>query len=57
MYAIRSYYAYQKQFFFKKGSINNDFLGIKGKEKEGKWYASAKNLNKFLAPEESYNFV
>lgn len=43
---------YQKQFFFKKGSINNDFLGIKGREKEGKWYASAKNLNKFLAPEE-----
>jgi serine/threonine protein kinase len=43
---------YQKQFFFKKGSINNDFLGIKGKEKEGKWYASAKNLNKFLTPEE-----
>lgn len=43
---------YQKQFFFKKGSINNDFLGIKGKEKNGKWYASAKNLNKFLAPEE-----
>lgn len=43
---------YQHQFFFKKGSVNNDFLGIKGKEKEGKWYASAKNLNKFLAPEE-----
>lgn len=43
---------YQKHFFFKKGSINNDFLGIKGKEKEGKWFASAKNLNKFLAPEE-----
>lgn len=43
---------YQEQFFFKKGSINNDFLGIKGKEKEGKWFASAKNLNKFLAPEE-----
>jgi len=43
---------YQNHFFFKKGSINNDFLGIKGKEKEGKWYASAKNLNKFLAPEE-----
>lgn len=43
---------YQQQFFFKKGSVNNDFLGIKGKEKEGKWYASAKNLNKFLAPEE-----
>jgi serine/threonine protein kinase len=43
---------YQKQFFFAIGSINNDFLGIKGKEKEGKWYASAKNQNKFLAPEE-----
>jgi len=43
---------YQNQFFFKNGSINNDFLGIKGKEKEGKWFASARNLNKFLAPEE-----
>jgi serine/threonine protein kinase len=43
---------YQKHFFFSKGSINNDFLGIKGKEKEGKWFASAKNQNKYLAPEE-----
>ena len=43
---------YQNRFFFKKGSINDDFLGIKGQEKQGKWYASAKNLNKFLAPEE-----
>jgi serine/threonine protein kinase len=43
---------YKKHFFFEKGSINNDFLGIKGKEKEGKWYASAKNQNKFLAAEE-----
>lgn len=43
---------YQKQFFFKIGSIQNDFLGIKGKEKQGKWYASAKNMNKYLAPEE-----
>ncbi len=43
---------YQSHFFFKKGSINNDFLGIKGQEKQGKWYASAKNQNKFLAPEE-----
>ena len=42
---------YPDKFFFKKGSINNDFLGIKSHEKEGKWY-SAKNLNKFLAPEE-----
>jgi len=43
---------YQKHFFFSTGSINNDFLGIKGKEKEGKWFASAKNQNRFLAPEE-----
>lgn len=43
---------YQKYFFFSVGSVNNDFLGIKGKEKEGKWYASAKNMNRFLAPEE-----
>jgi serine/threonine protein kinase len=42
--------SYQKHFFFATGSINNDFLGIKGKEKEGKWYASAKNQNKFLDP-------
>jgi serine/threonine protein kinase len=43
---------YQKHFFFSTGSINNDFLGIKGKEKEGKWFASAKNQNRYLAPEE-----
>ncbi|MFA5431857.1 MAG: lipopolysaccharide kinase InaA family protein [Candidatus Paceibacterota bacterium] len=43
---------YHKHFFFKKGSINNDFLGIIGKEKEGKWFASAKNVNKYLAQEE-----
>jgi serine/threonine protein kinase len=43
---------YQKHFFFATGSINNDFLGIKGKEKEGKWFASAKNQNKFLDPKE-----
>jgi serine/threonine protein kinase len=43
---------YQKQFFFRKGSVNSDFLGIKGKEKEGKWFASAKNQNRFLDPEE-----
>lgn len=47
---------YQSCFFFTKGSINNDFLGIKGKEKEGKWFASAKNQNKFLATEERGNW-
>ena len=43
---------YNKKFYFTKGSINNDFLQIKGSEKQGKWFASAKNQNKFLAPEE-----
>lgn len=32
--------AYDKRFFFKKGYANNDLL--KGKEKNGKWFASAK---------------
>lgn len=39
---------YQKQFFFEYGSKNDDFLGIKGKDKEGKWFASANNQNRFL---------
>ncbi|MDM1757059.1 MULTISPECIES: kinase [unclassified Acinetobacter] len=39
---------YKKQFFFDYGSKNNDFLNIKGKEKEGKWFASANNQNRFL---------
>ncbi|QZT38857.1 hypothetical protein K5X82_08130 [Halosquirtibacter xylanolyticus] len=40
--------AYRKEFFFKYGSFNNDLLGIKGQEKNGKWFASAKNQNRFL---------
>lgn len=43
---------YQKQFFFKWGSKNSDFLNIKGKEKEGKWFASASNQNRFLDTKE-----
>ncbi|MEI6206759.1 MAG: hypothetical protein WCP20_08255 [Desulfuromonadales bacterium] len=43
---------YQKQYFFEWGSRNDDFLGIKGKEKEGKWFASASNQNRFLDPRE-----
>ncbi len=43
---------YHKTFFFKHGSVNGDMLGIKGQEKEGKWFASAKNQFKFIAPEE-----
>lgn len=39
---------YQKQFFFEYGSKNNDFLVIKGRDKEGKWFASATNRNRYL---------
>ncbi len=39
---------YDKHFFFQYGSVNNDMLGIKGKEKEGKWFASALHQNKNL---------
>lgn len=39
---------YQRHFFFEHGSKNNDSLGIKGREKEGKWFASASNQNRFL---------
>ena len=44
--------AYKKEFMFQHGSKNNDFLGIKGKEKEGKWFAAAHLRNKFLDPRE-----
>ena len=43
---------YEKQFFFEHGSIDADFLAIKGKEKEGKWFTSPTNRYKFLAPSE-----
>jgi hypothetical protein len=48
---------YQPHFFFAHGSVNNDVLGIKGKEKEGKWFASASNRAKFLPPEEKGNWL
>ena len=43
---------YQPTFFFVYGSRNNDMLGIKGRDKEGKWFASASNRAKFLDPRE-----
>nr|WP_314264450.1 lipopolysaccharide kinase InaA family protein [uncultured Moellerella sp.] len=46
---------YDNHFFFKYGSKNNDFLSIKGREKEGKWFASANNQNKYLDPRERGN--
>jgi serine/threonine protein kinase len=44
--------AYAKQFFFSFGSRNGDFLSIKGREKEGKWFASPFHFNKNLDPQE-----
>lgn len=44
---------YEQQFFFEFGSKNNDtLLGIRGKEKEGKWFASANHQQKHLDPQE-----
>ncbi|MDB6134979.1 MAG: hypothetical protein JWM59_3222 [Verrucomicrobiales bacterium] len=40
--------AYQPHFFFAHGSKNEDFLGIRGKEKEGKWFASASHQQRHL---------
>ncbi len=48
---------YSSQFFFEHGSTNDDALGIKGREKEGKWFASASNQNRFLDPRERGNWL
>lgn len=48
---------YRPHFFFSHGSVSNDMLGIKGKEKEGKWFASASNRAKFLASEEKGSWL
>jgi hypothetical protein len=39
---------YAKNFFFEHGSSNGDTLAIKGKEKEGKWFASASHRSRFI---------
>lgn len=44
---------YDKDYFFKYGSINDDkLLKIRGKEKQGKWFATPKNRKKRLDPRE-----
>ena len=40
--------AYDRAFFFEFGSQKNDFLKIKGHEKQGKWFASPKNRDRYL---------
>jgi hypothetical protein len=48
---------YAPEFFFAHGSCNNDMLAIKGREKEGKWFASPSNRNKFLDKRELGNWM
>ena len=47
---------YSKQFFFKYGSRNNDMLGIKGKDKEGKWFSTGTHQQKYLDERERGNW-
>ena len=43
---------YPRHFFFEHGSRNDDALEIKGREKEGKWFAAANLRNRFVDPRE-----
>lgn len=49
--------SYQGHFFFEHGSVNDDFLKIKGREKHGKWFASANNQNRFLDDREKGDWL
>lgn len=49
--------AYQKNFYFKHGSTNTDQLNIRGKEKDGKWFATASLHFKYLDQRERGNWV
>jgi serine/threonine protein kinase len=48
---------YASDFFFQFGSVKDDMLKIRGKDKEGKWFASASNREKFLDPREKGNWL
>lgn len=43
---------YDPCFFFQHGSSNDDMLGIRGKEKQGKWFTSPSNRSRYLDPRE-----
>jgi hypothetical protein len=47
---------YRSEFFFEFGSANNDMLGIRGRDKEGKWFASATHQQTYLDPRERGNW-
>jgi len=44
--------AYPRHFFFEHGSRNDDMLKIRGREKEGKWFAAANLRHRFMDPRE-----
>ncbi len=48
---------YANHFFFEYGSLNNDSLAIKGREKEGKWFASPFLKYGQLDPNERGNWL
>ena len=48
---------FDSQFFFKHGSFDNDRLRIKGREKEGKWFASTHNRTTFLDAREAGDWL
>lgn len=48
---------YERNFFFAQGSRNDDMLGIKGREKESKWFTSPSNRSRFLEPSELGNWL
>ena len=39
---------YRREFWFEFGSYDNDFLNIKGKEKQGKWFATPQHQLRYL---------
>lgn len=43
---------FEKKYLFSHGSVDNDKLSIRGKEKQGKWFTSAYHRNTFLHPAE-----
>ncbi|MCO7216503.1 hypothetical protein [Halomonas sp. OfavH-34-E] len=48
---------YHDHFFFEHGSFNNDMLKIRGKDKQGKWFASPHHQFKFLDARERGNWL
>ncbi|MFK7862384.1 MAG: lipopolysaccharide kinase InaA family protein [Granulosicoccus sp.] len=44
--------SFDARYLFEHGSVGNDKLSIRGKEKQGKWFASAYHRNVYLHPAE-----